>query len=392
VAEEEVRNLFSETRRAAERSSRPDAIAGAVGVFGIVRGMAGSVREALVHLEEATGLARDAGRVALEVALLAALGYLRAATGDLRGALEIADRGIAASGGDVDLGAELAFLRPVVFLTALRGFVLTYLGRLDEAGRALADALAIADRDQEAEVAGWINGWKVLHAQASGAGGSALEQARCGLEVAERTGSPFSQVVALAYLGRAYALRRQWPEAVAALSRSLERARLRRTGLETEAGTLADLAEARLETGELEEALRLANEAVTLAQRRGLALDECAANRVLARTLLESARGSRRRVARRHLERALELARDAGARALEPAIQQGLAELARLEGNVPARFAALANALELYREIGAAEHAERLAVELASDPDAAGALEGAGTDPAAQGARKIKKY
>lgn len=394
MPEAEVREIFIETRRSAERSGRADAIAGAAGAFGIVRGMAGNVREALSYIEEATRLAESSGRVALEVALLAALGYLRAATGDLRGALAAAEHGIAVSGGDVDLGAELAFLRPVVFLTALRGFVLTYLGRLAEAGRALSEALAIAERDREAEVAGWINGWTVLHATVSGDGGPALERVQRGLEVAERSGSPFSQVVALASLGRIHALRSQWPEAVATLSRSLELARLRRTGLETEAGILADLAAASLEVGEAEQALRLAAEAVEIARKRGLELDECVASRVHARILLETSRGARRRSARRALDRSLELARDTGARALEPAIHLGFAELARANGDAAMRSEALGQALALYREIGAEVHAERLAAEVAADTAAEVPLEGSrALDATAdQRGRNTRKY
>jgi class 3 adenylate cyclase/tetratricopeptide (TPR) repeat protein len=368
VPEDEVEAIFAETRAAAERSGRADAIAGAVGTFGIVRGMAGHVREALSHIDEATRLAASSGRTGLEIALLAALAYLQASTGELEKALAMADRGVEAGHGDLDLGSDLAALRPVLFLTALRGFILTHLGRLEEAAGALAQATALSDPDRDAEIAGWVGGWRVLHARATGEQDGVIEEARRALETAERSASPFSQVVARAYLGRAYALRSEWPEAVADLERSLELARARRTGLETEAGILADLAEASLEVGNAKRALQLANEAVEVARHRHLALDECVAGRVLARVLLETSRGSKRRAARKALERSLDIAREIGARALEPGIHLGLAETARLAGDETERAAELSASLALYREIGADAHAARVET----------ALEGAG--------------
>jgi class 3 adenylate cyclase/tetratricopeptide (TPR) repeat protein len=366
IAEDEVETIFEETRAAAERSGRPDAIAGALGTFGIVRGMAGHVRESRARIQEATRLVRNADRPALEVALVSALAYAEASTGDLEVALASADYGLDLGGGDVALGADLAFFRPVVFLTALRGFVLIHLGRLEDARQALDRAEAISTPAVDAEVLGWINAWRVLLARASGLRDGALAEARRGLEIAERNGSPFSRVIALAYLGRAHALASQWPEAVDALERSLELARSRRTGLETEPAILADLAAALAHTGREEPALRLANEASQVARRRGLRLDEAFAELTLARVLLDTGGRSKRRPARKHLDRALELARATGARCLEAAVHSALARVAELSGDRAAREGELSLAQALHREVGADGHAARIAAELAT--------------------------
>jgi tetratricopeptide (TPR) repeat protein len=321
---------------------------------------------------------------------MAALTYAEAAAGDLAVALDTADRALAAGAGDADLGSDLAFLRPVVFLTGLRGSVLTQLGRLDEAGDALAQAIAITDPDRDAEVAGWIGGWQVELARASGATDGTIDDGRRALQVAERRGSPFSRVVALAYLGRAHALRAEWPEAVAALERSLALARARRTGLEAEAAVLADLAEASLGAGDGERALRLANEAVEVARRRGQKIGECVANRVLARVLLEKSAGTKRRLARKYLDRALSLARETGALALEPAIHLGFAEVARLSGDELARQAALETAAAICREIGADALAERIGADLPPGVERAAPDTPADATPAPASAALVK--
>jgi adenylate cyclase len=364
VAEDEVEAIFEETRAGAERSGRSDAVAGALGAFAIVRGMAGHVVESRTRLREATRLAATAERPELEVALISALAYAEASSGDLQAALATSEYGLSLGGLDVELGADLAFLRPVVFLTALRGFVLTHQGKLDEAGRALEQALSLSDPRRDAEVIGWISGWKVLHARATGNRDGALADARRGLEIAERSGSPFSQVIALAYLGRAHALLSEWPEAVAALERSLLLARSRRTGLETEAAILADLALALLAHGDSARATRLANEATDVARRRGLLLDECAANIALARVLLEGAGAPKRRPARKCLERALDLARRIGARFLEAQVHLRLADAARRGGDELTRVGELSLAVAGFREIGASGHAANAAAEL----------------------------
>ncbi len=357
IAGDEVKTIFEETRAAAERTGRPEALAGAFGTFGVVRGMAGHVRESLAHVLEATRLAAGSEDVGLRVALAGALGYAQAASGELAAALGTAEGALEASGEDLELGADLAAIRPVVFLTALRGFCLTYLGRLPEAGVAFERALAVCEPERDAEVAGWIHGWKVMLARMSGRAEHAMEDARRSVEIAERSASPFSKVVAFAYLGRAHALKEEWVEALAALEKSLEIARKRKTGLETEAEILADLALVTLGRGDAERAVRLAEEAVEVARGSGAKLGEAAASYVLGTVL---AGAGRRRGARRALERARDLARDLGARSLEPFLHVGFAEVARLAEDEKARVEELQRARELFLEIGAEAHAAKL--------------------------------
>ncbi len=359
IAGDEVKAIFEETRAAAERTGRPEALAGAFATFGMVRGMAGHVRESLQHLREATKLVASSENVGLRVAIAGARAYAEAMSGELAAALAIADEALEQGGGDLELGADLAAMRPVLFLIALRGFVLTHAGRLGEAREALERALAAADEERDSEVVGWIHGWKVQLAVVGGADEHAMEDARRSSDIAERNGSQFSQVIALSYLGRAHLLRGECAEAASALEKALALARKRRTALETEPEIVANLAQAVLMCGDPEKAVRLAEEAVEIARSRGARLGEVIAGRILGSIL---AGAGRRRAARRSLERALELAREIGARSVEPFAHLGLAEVARLAEDEKVRADELARARALFGAIGAEGHAKRVQV------------------------------
>jgi adenylate cyclase len=248
-------------------------------------------------------------------------------------------------------------MRPVVFLTALRGFVLTHAGRLREAREALERALAVADEERDSEVLGWIHGWKVQLAVVGGGAERVMEDARRGCDIAEKNGSQFSQVIALSYLGRAHLLRGECAEAASALEKALALARKRRTALETEPEIVANLAEAVLMCGDPEKAVRLAEEGVEIARSRGARLGEVIAGRILGGIL---AGAGKRRAARRSLERALELAREIGARSVEPFAHLGLAEVARLGEDEKGRVEELDRAAALFVAIGAEVRAGRV--------------------------------
>jgi hypothetical protein len=85
----------------------------------------------------------------------------------------------------------------------------------------------------------------------------------------------------------------------------------------------------------------------------------------LARVLLGSG-GPAARSDRGALARALELARDTGAKSHEPLVHVELAELARQSGDEEGHERELREAHRLFTEIGATGHAERLSAELAT--------------------------
>ena len=92
---------------------------------------------------------------------------------------------------------------------------------------------------------------------------------------------------------------------------------------------------------------------------------EAVANVVLARILLASEGLAAREEIESALERASDLARETGMCSIEAKIHVELAELARQNGDEEERERELREAHRLFREFGAAGHAERLAAELA---------------------------
>jgi class 3 adenylate cyclase/tetratricopeptide (TPR) repeat protein len=356
VAEEEVRALFEEVRDLAKRSESKDALARAYLAYAVVRGMAGHIEESLKNVREATQLAEDSENADLKLGLKMAFAYFGAAAGRLRESLETAEAALSGNGRDPTRSAELAGIDPVVFLTAFRGHLLGQLGKLTEAREALDAALELAAEHVDSEVRGWVHGWIVVLARATGETADVLEHANRGLEIAERTGSFFSQVVAFAHLGRALALRGEWQEAIGAFEKSLEIARAKRIGCEIEAGIVADLAEANSSIGNHQAALALAWEAIDMAHRRGLKVEECRAHLVMARVLVRAEGAPKQRAVRKALETAAELARATEARVYEPFIHLELAEVARLAGDEAARASALRTSSELFAEMGATGH------------------------------------
>ncbi len=356
VAEEEVRTLFEEVRGLAKRSENRDALATAYLAYGVVRGMAGYLEESLKNIREATQLAEDSESVDLKLGLKMALAYFGAAAGRLRESLAITEGALSQKDGDSSRGAELSGIDPFVFLTGLRGHLLGQLGKLTEAREALDAALDLAAEHVDSEVRGWIHGWIVVQARAAGDSTDVLGHANRGLEIAERTGSLLSQVVAFAHLGRARAFRGEWQEAVGAFEKSLEIARAKRIGGEIEAGIVADLAEVHSSMGNHQAALALAREAIDLAHRRGVKVEECRAHLVMARVLVRAEGVQKQRAVRKALETAAEIARETEARVYEPFIHLELAEVARLAGDEVAHAAELRTSCELFAEIGATGH------------------------------------
>jgi class 3 adenylate cyclase/tetratricopeptide (TPR) repeat protein len=356
IAEEEVRALFEEVRHLAKQSENKDALATAYLAYAVVRGMAGYLDESLKNVREATQLAEDSGNADLKLGLQMALAYFGAAAGRLRESLATTEAALSQNGRDPTRSAELAGIDPIVFLTAFRGHLLGQLGQLTEARKGLDAALELAAEHVDSEVRGWIHGWIVVLARATGETTDVLEHANRGLEIAERTGSFFSQVVAFAHLGRALALRGEWQAAIGAFESSLEIARTKRIGGEIEAGIVADLAEAHSSIGNHHTALAFAREAIDLAHRRGVKVEECRAHLVIARVLVRAEGAPKQRAVRKALETAAEIARATEARIYEPFIHVELAEVARLAGDETARASELRTSSELFAEIGATGH------------------------------------
>ncbi len=168
----------------------------------------------------------------------------------------------------------------------------------------------------------------------------------------------------LASLGNAHLYHEEWEEAIEVLERALELTRSRRTGLESESQNLANLARAYLGAGREEDARRTAEEAIGIGQRGGSRLWELLAHLARAQVLLALDGADAKAAIEAEIDCALELVDKTGARGVEPQILEQRAELARLLGDEAGYVRELRKARQLFVEMGAAGHAQRVAAQL----------------------------
>ena len=165
-------------------------------------------------------------------------------------------------------------------------------------------------------------------------------------------------------VGGAHILRGEPGDGASALERGLTLAKERGAGRRWEAHILAQLADARLLSGEEERARTLAEEAVAEARRGNLRLFETLAQIVLARVVRRTEGVAGRTAIETALARAQALVEETDARCYQPFLHVECAELARLTGDEASRERELHVAQRLFSEMGAPARAERLAKEL----------------------------
>ena len=282
--------------------------------------------------------------------------------GELRKAVAICDRAIELADGDPAIGGGVNYLCPYAWCHGFKGMVLAGLGELEEARHLVEQSGKIAREQGDIEVVGFSH----LHATYveffAGQPEVALGHARQALEIAERIGNSWARAYAWSCLGLAEGMRGSWRQAVEALERSVAMAREGRTAVD---GTvLALLGESYLGLGDPERARALVAEGLEIARAQGNLGAQAGASLALARVLLGSGGPAAREEIETALARALELARDTEAKALEPLVHVELAELARRSGDEKGRERELREAHRLFTQIGASGHAERLELEL----------------------------
>jgi tetratricopeptide (TPR) repeat protein len=307
------------------------------------------------------GLAAAASNPTLEELMRFGAAVWRYLLGDLRTALADTEELIEFTRDDPRLGMEIWGISPHAFARAVRAILLPYLGRVQEAKDEQERALALARGLGDDETLGWARSAYTSYAMVAGETEGVIEQAYQGWEMAERLGSPLSQVIALTWLARAHNLRAEWAQATEACERGLALARARRTGLAYEGQILTLLADARLGLGDVDAARSTAEEAIAVSRRRGARLFELMGQLALARALLATGGATTADATAAALDRAFALMAETGAVSMEPFIRAQLAELARFRGDEAARARELSEARRLFEAIGAPKRAAQLA-------------------------------
>jgi class 3 adenylate cyclase/tetratricopeptide (TPR) repeat protein len=234
------------------------------------------------HLAEAARLVDGVSDVGLKLLVLYRGFVAEFHRGDFREALALSSRGVELAEGDPDADA---FHHREQLLS--KANALMHLGDLDGCAALLGRADEVVDRLGSARY-----GSRTMHSRAliganlalfRGDRRESLRLAQDFVSLAARTGSAWGHIVSTAALGRALLLNEEWDAARRELEESLRLAREQQIGLESEAATLAYLAEALLGARDGEGARATAEEAVALAERRGSRFWELTARLALAR-------------------------------------------------------------------------------------------------------------
>src|SRR5262249_30175191 len=316
-----------------------------------------AVASRLEAAAEAVRLADEADDPATKLGLRVSLVAAHYEAGRVLEALTYDEQALEERPADLTTGVDVVSVSPYIWFVMFRGLLLMAMGRLDDATRELDRAVELARAHEDFEVLAQALSFSSALACLECDEQAALAHAHHALEVAEKTGSAFSRILAYHALGEVQTLRGESTAAIVALERALAIARDRHAGRQDEAQVMVVLAEAHLAAGDPRAARETAERALTVARERGMRMAECAAHLVLGRVLVRSEGVHARDAVESALAQASSLADETGARRYAPFIHLERAELARRLGDEIARQRELREAHRLFTEMGATARA-----------------------------------
>jgi class 3 adenylate cyclase/tetratricopeptide (TPR) repeat protein len=364
MSDENAAALFAKGKVLAERTGNPALQALILNAYGFFKFFSGSMGDALPVLSAAATQANQTADRGLQATVLFGLAMGSDLAGELRASLQYADDGITLTRDNPRLGVEVAGYSPHATLLGISGYTLMYAGQPHEGAARVEREMQLAHEHHQLMPLAVAHSYLVTFAEVTGETRSALEHGRQSVDVAEKTGSQPARVVAYFSLGLAHLLNDQWTEAVSGLEGALTIARDANSGLCWEAVILARLAAAFLGVGEPERARRAAEEALAVARQRGTKLWEHHAQLILAQILMQTQGAGAAAAIGAALSAAQAAIEATGAKSYAPFVHVEHAALARLLGDDETRQHELREAHRLFLEMGATEHAERLAKEL----------------------------
>ena len=353
MATEEAEERFAEGKALAERGGNQHGLAMLLSAYGAARGFAGDGTVGARYAAEASALAWQLGDPELIVATGIGHAFFESLTGTMPAALELTDRLLEITRGDLALGTQLFGFSGHIYLLWFRGGILLMnLGRREDARPELDRALSLAREQGEVELLGWGEMSKSWHCTLDNDLTGALAHARRSVELSERLGSPFSRALSHWGLARAHVAREEWDSGVAAFERALEIGRTGQTALYAEGAWLSDLAEALAGRGDHERARATADEGVEIAVRSGITFYEGLARLMRARVLrvVDGAAGVEE--ARAEIEAARAIFVRSKADLCFPQMHAELAEIAAVAGDVREREHHLREAVRLFTACG----------------------------------------
>jgi class 3 adenylate cyclase/tetratricopeptide (TPR) repeat protein len=370
ISPERARALFEEAERMAVQAGDVHTRTVVVAMYGLIRGSNhGDLADYVALVRQGLALADSSGDIQLQQAIATGASWALFNVGQLREAVEVADRALAVVTGESSPGsgtllAESHHAQAMIF----KGGYLLHLGELNRGGELVSRGIAAALEQGDVEIAGRGHVWFSFFCFFAGVPDGALDHAHQGLQIAEQIGDSLSLSIAWYGLAMAEQMRGAWAEAIVAVDRSVLIARQHATSAEMDPWRLWVQAESHLGLGDPIRAQRIAEEGLALTRSRGQPAPQALLGIALARSLLGLARPELLDDAEQSLAQALELAENCGARSIVPLAYVELAELARARGDGGAHHEALLAAHRLFAEIGASGHAERTMAKLVSVP------------------------
>ncbi len=374
LSDAEADRLYSEAATLADQLGDPRESAVLLDAYGRVQSGRGEVTAAVALRTEALYLATLADDLVLKLGLLTRLAGAHHMAGRMQEALELTEQALAEVGDSEQVNERVLGFNPYLRFLMRRGTVLSQMGRLAESRSDLDRALTLAREQNDRETLTSTHAFYVYLADLLGERDSASHHARRAVELAEEIGVPYFRAVAYAALGHAHWMRGEWDASLEATARALEEARTGRTFQQGEPLMLRLQAEALLGRGDVARAETVAQEAISLARRRGTRYFEGAALLCAAHVGIRSADPAKRERCGALLEDSMIIARETGTVTSEPHIREALADWARCTGDEEGYVRELRKAHRLYTEIGAplrAAEVEALLQAATGAPEAA---------------------
>ncbi len=288
ISEQEAAAHYRAGRQLAEQSDNPLGLLLVLGPYSQVHNVSGNVREGSALTEELYRLGRATGDPGIRLRTITGPIYSGFVTGRLGEALDLAEQGVALGAEDHKLGLGGVIFCPYAWCLTMKGVLLYFTGRLEEAALELEHALIVAEQQGDVEVQIWAHMFCIPLARYSGQVDTVRAHATRSREIAERFGYAYSRVWSLFGLGYAELMLGDAECAVEHFERSVALAREAHTVLDLESWLLAGLAEALLGAGDRTRALATVEESITLARQRGNEAILAISYRVLADVVLSS--------------------------------------------------------------------------------------------------------
>ncbi|MBF6592635.1 MAG: hypothetical protein IVW57_19165, partial [Ktedonobacterales bacterium] len=209
----EAAGIFEEGRRLAEESGDLRTLAALNGVYACVLGLVGGASDEYVrYSREATQLAEQTNDQGLQLAERSFLAFACVFAGRLLEGIEACDTAYRRLPAQAALGAEFAGYSPFLGILNGQAWMLSRLGRLNEATAVCERAEHLARVHGDSEVLTWLQLTRIEMDICCADGVAARGHARYALETSQKSATTQAHMAGLLALGIAHRLNFEWDE------------------------------------------------------------------------------------------------------------------------------------------------------------------------------------